>query len=746
MGQKKKLLIFLSILFLNIFCILASPELTNVEFTSDDGYAKAILGGNLKEGFFLDTDNNASTNYEIQFSYDTGVNEQLKKKMFGLYLVDSTVSISDLKDYYDARGVPEPFLSYLKNAADGTNPFAYINGSTIGLVDAAQYDILGIQKGMIIPGDYPTGIYTVKGKIENTDNEKSDVTFIIIIGIIISNKVEIDSICPLIETDNITLGADLIGSIDSVWISYTINGTNYNKTASKIINNTYRAVIQSSELVGGMNLTWNIYGKSPSGRVDSNGEKTFYVRKSTSLLIFPSVPDGLNGWYVTEPEFRLVKDNIGEDTYYRWDSTALILYTDAFGLENIPNAPPKQSAGILDLHWWTNFPGCGDEDKQTALFHVDLTDPSIINLQPTDKVYSSRPVISAYLDEIYQSNSGINKSSFIIKLDGVDITSDSNITKKGLDSVISYVPDSDLSLGNHKVYVYCMDNAGRSSELNWSFSVETSLEFNLLVNSPKNTTYNSKKILFDINTTREASIEYINYNNVRPKWINLCTNCYEYNKTKMLHEGWNNITIKAEDNYGKTKEENLIFFIDSKKPLISKTEPKRGSFTNGSDFYIKYSEDNPKELSITYNSTEILDLSKCSDNGRYKECYYDLNLIKYEGQEIEYYFKLADIANNTDESKPVKVKVDTTPPKINNLNDSIYKTYKSYAYFNISITENNLNRVEYFDLNDSRARWRTLCIRLRNGICEKKVAFDGTSPNLLIRVLDEAGNAVIEHI
>ena len=143
MGQKKKLLIFLLILFLNIFIIIASPELSNVGFTSDNENIEVILGGNLEDGFFLDADNNASTNYEIQFSYDTGVNEQLKKEMFGLYLINSTTPISDLKDYYDARGIPEPFLSYLKNASEGTNPFAYINGSTLELVDAAQYDILG---------------------------------------------------------------------------------------------------------------------------------------------------------------------------------------------------------------------------------------------------------------------------------------------------------------------------------------------------------------------------------------------------------------------------------------------------------------------------------------------------------------------------------------------------------------------------------------------------------------------------
>ena len=73
----------------------------------------------------------------------THASEPLANTYFGLYLVNSTVSDANLKAYYDARpGLPLAFLDYLKAAVDGTNPFVYIKGSTVTLVDAAKHDLV----------------------------------------------------------------------------------------------------------------------------------------------------------------------------------------------------------------------------------------------------------------------------------------------------------------------------------------------------------------------------------------------------------------------------------------------------------------------------------------------------------------------------------------------------------------------------------------------------------------------------
>ena len=231
------------------------------------------------------------------------------------------------------------------------------------------------------------------------DSVSTNVDYDPWLGICIGNKTNVS--CAF-ENDNIMLSADLTGEeINSVWFSYTINGVNYNKTASIGAGNSYTYTIPSSELVGGANVVWNVYAND-SLNVFNNLWKTFYVRSSTALDVDPASPDGLNGWYITEPEFSLIKDVIGGDVYYRWDSAFDILYTAPFGLEDIPN-PPVESAGVLDLNWWTDFGGCGNESELNKTFHIDLKNPIFEDLEPANNsvVYNNhRPHISAYLDEV----------------------------------------------------------------------------------------------------------------------------------------------------------------------------------------------------------------------------------------------------------------------------------------------------------------------------------------------------------
>ena len=58
--------------------------------------------------------------------------------------------------------VPEPYLTYLKAPADGTNPFVYIKGSSVTLVDAAKHDLQAGDVAMTVPDDFPLGTYTVR--------------------------------------------------------------------------------------------------------------------------------------------------------------------------------------------------------------------------------------------------------------------------------------------------------------------------------------------------------------------------------------------------------------------------------------------------------------------------------------------------------------------------------------------------------------------------------------------------------
>ena len=159
------------------FADSSSPVLTITGATADN----EAMDGDLGTGYILETTNLPTVDHLIQFAAGTTTDEPLAAEYFGLYLTDSTVDPAVLKTYYADRGTPEPYLAYLQDAADGVNPFVYIDGTTVLLVDAAKHDIAAIDVPMTIPDDYPLGTYTVEGVITDLAGNDTPVTLIIVI-------------------------------------------------------------------------------------------------------------------------------------------------------------------------------------------------------------------------------------------------------------------------------------------------------------------------------------------------------------------------------------------------------------------------------------------------------------------------------------------------------------------------------------------------------------------------------------
>ena len=152
-----------------------APVLT-ITGANADGVA---MGGTLQDGYILITNGASTLDRQVQFADGTVSTEPLADTYFGLKLIDSTESPADLKAYYVARGVPEPYLSYLIGAAEGTNPFVYIEGTTVKLVDAAKHDNGGGDVDMTIPDDFPLGTYTVQGVVTDAAGNETTVTLIL---------------------------------------------------------------------------------------------------------------------------------------------------------------------------------------------------------------------------------------------------------------------------------------------------------------------------------------------------------------------------------------------------------------------------------------------------------------------------------------------------------------------------------------------------------------------------------------
>ena len=272
----------------------------------------------------------------------------------------------------------------------------------------------------------------------------------------------------------------------------------------------------------------------------------------------------------------------------------------------------------------------------------------------------------------------------------------------------------------------------------------------LTLNSPtQSSVYSTRSVLFDLDLNEKSDVMYLDEINGRGRWIKVCNNCVSYSRSRNFKEGQNNITIKAEDSSGNEILKNMIFFIDSKNPIIRKTGPKKG-FASGI-FETEFTEQNPTSLKLNYGNSETGYASKtlnlaadCTENKNKKFCDTNVNLASYDGEQIEYWFELKDIAENLDESKHLNLGVDTTFPVINSIGTEINN---KKVKFSIDITELNLDVVEYIDNSETRPRFKRLCTRLKEGICEKQVTLRGSGDhNIDIQVIDMAGNVISENI
>ena len=267
----------------------------------------------------------------------------------------------------------------------------------------------------------------------------------------------------------------------------------------------------------------------------------------------------------------------------------------------------------------------------------------------------------------------------------------------------------------------------------------------LIVNSPINQeTYNNKKVLFDL-SANEPSTFYYKYTG-ETKWKKLSRGD-SHKSFASLREGEDEVVIRAVDSSGNIADVELLLFIDSKKPKILKTEPKNG-FADGT-FLVQFKEDNPSELKLHYGNEDTgmreaeLDLNSCTKIKDKTTCEADVALNDYDGESIEYWFALKDIADNSAESKHLILNVDIKNPVIKNLD---YTINKNRVEFNIEIEEDNFSELEYLDSGDKNPTWKMLCSKLKNNVCNVRKSFSIGEHELSIQVIDKAGNSVAESI
>ena len=282
------------------------------------------------------------------------------------------------------------------------------------------------------------------------------------------------------------------------------------------------------------------------------------------------------------------------------------------------------------------------------------------------------------------------------------------------------------------------------NEINYECKDKPSSE--LVINSPSQSLFSERRVQFNLTMSEEVDeITYIDNSNNRPRETVLCRrNClgYGYDKLKLksFNDGLHNISFKAIKNDIIVDEKTSQFIVDSKKPIIRDENPRSRSFVNSSTFFeYEFKEDNPSMSEMYVNG--ILISSKVPRYIEGDDFYFGQYLSYYNGQEIEYYFVLRDIVNNSDESRHINVTVDTTPPVLNDFNYSLDRRRVEFVF---NVTELNFDEINYIDLNDKNPKEKTLCSRLKEELCKVKRSFSTGKHNLTINILDKAGNSIQE--
>ena len=269
-----------------------------------------------------------------------------------------------------------------------------------------------------------------------------------------------------------------------------------------------------------------------------------------------------------------------------------------------------------------------------------------------------------------------------------------------------------------------------------------------IIDPAQNQVYNSKSLIVNLDVDELADIYYLDNINGRGRWVRICTDCTSYVGRRSFEEGLNDLTFRASDPIGNEAFVNRSFFIDSKKPRISKTLPK-GDFASGL-FYIEFKEDNPSSIILNYGNpgtgyrNKLIDQeNECATDRNKRYCTTNANLDDYDNEVIEYWFRIIDIADMMVDSRHLNLLVDTTEPILNSIN---FEVIGRSVNFDLGITEINFDSVQYYDNSEMRPRWRTLCNRLNEGHCITRKSFTGGIHNVDLKITDEAGNFIVQDI
>jgi hypothetical protein len=386
----------------------------------------------------------------------------------------------------------------------------------------------------------------------------------------------------------------------------------------------------------------------------------------------------------------------------------------------------------------------GNENLQELQFRVDSQEPQIQNVEPTSGFASGD-----FFIEFREGNPtemklhyGNDNLGFVDHM--VDIENDCVQD----DDEYSCTTSVDLSVYDNNDIEYYVELRDIAGNVDTSNTEDISVDYSNPVIILFEYEVDGKYVTFfmEVEETNFDKVQYYDHSASSPKWKNLCTSLDDDTCEKKVSflDGTHDVDVRAIDEAENEAISSTTFFTDSKVPKIKEVEPS-GDFASRY-FEIEFDEQNPDSVILHYGNDESgfgemnVDVGNdCAVDEDEHYCVVEADLSIYDGEEIEYWFVVKDLADQEDIEGQDELMVDISDPVIDYFG---YVIDGKYATFIVDITEANFDEVMYIDNLADKPRWRKLCSKLNEGSCGKKVSFKDGEHDVDIQVYDKAGNSV----
>jgi parallel beta-helix repeat protein len=435
----------------------------HLDSTSNNMIMNNIVHSNADEGMFLfSSSNNIITNNNLSQNY------------YGIHIRESSNNNTVVNNIVWNNSINGIYLSKLSYNQIINNRISHNGGNGIFLFTALNNTL----KANDISNN-SHGIYFTSSSRNNTlmDNRITNNDYGIYFGLSWNNTIK----------DNEILYSTWHGlriSSSSTNNTVTNNNISFNGRHGIMLSLTstsnYISHNRISNNADGFNLSSSSNNTILHNDISSNFNIGIYLSSSLNCTILNNtVLNNLIGIYLTDSVNNSVfHNNIIDNSNQAYDDASFNndwdggyplsgnFWSDWTEPDNLkgPSQNITGSDGIVDNPYEIDM---DSKDNYPLIKAKETTPPQITNLQPPNSsiINTSFPTIEAE----FTDDSGINSSSAVLEVNGIEVTPFSNITARN----ITYTTVSPLDEGSNAINFWIEDYWGNLAFVSWSFEIDT---------------------------------------------------------------------------------------------------------------------------------------------------------------------------------------------------------------------------------------------------------------------------------